>query len=215
MLRDPGAKPSVSYGFRWQNDDASDSIYVMADSTNDGTWGYNNLQWYGITFYHKINNQWHFSWENYTLSQHNVLNVTDPGGIIFNGGFPFTPANGINFNAPNFAACPDPAMLACTARVFTSLIYINYQATPLDNIGFRSEFYHDMEGQRTASTAGTRFMEWTLAWQHWWSPQVEFRPEVAFYHSFDAAAFNANPYRLIPPNKKDAWISSADIIWHF
>jgi hypothetical protein len=44
----------------------------------------------------------------YSLDQNNVLNATDPAGIIANGGFPFTPANGINFNAPFFAHCANP-----------------------------------------------------------------------------------------------------------
>jgi hypothetical protein len=135
--------------------------------------------------------------------------------IIGNGGFPFTPANSITFNGPNFAVCPDPSSLTCTARVFTSLIYVNYQIGPLDSLGFRTEFYHDMEAQRTASLAGTRFMEWTLAWQHWLSPQIEFRPEIAYYKAFDQPAFNANPYTGILPNKKDATILSSDVIVHF
>jgi hypothetical protein len=52
MLRDPGAKPSVTTGIRWQSDDAKDNIYVVANSMNEGDWGYNNLQWYGVTLYH-------------------------------------------------------------------------------------------------------------------------------------------------------------------
>ena len=222
MLRDPGAKPSFTYGFRWQSDSGWDNIYVIADSTNDGTWGYNNLQWYGITWYHRINKEWHFSWETYTLSQRNVLNannplVTGPGGIVANGGFPFTPANGIFFNGPNLAACPDPNTLTCTARVFTSLVYLNYQFSPLDNISFRSEFYNDMEAQRTASAAPTRLVEFSVGWQHWLSPQIEIRPEVAYYRSLDAPAFNANPFAVpaIPANKNSAFIAAADLIWHF
>ena len=31
------------------------------------TWGYNNLQWFGGTYYHKFNDQWHLSFETYTL----------------------------------------------------------------------------------------------------------------------------------------------------
>src|SRR5260370_1260353 len=92
MLKDPGAKPSITAGVGWQSDSGHDNIYVVADAINDGTWGYNNLQWYGITWYHKFNDQWHFAWENYILGQRNVLNAADPAGIIANGGFPFSPA---------------------------------------------------------------------------------------------------------------------------
>ena len=80
MLRDPGAKPSVTAGVRWQSDNGWDNIYVVANAINDGTWGYNNLNWYGITWYHNFNSQWHFSSETYVLSQKKVLNAADPGG---------------------------------------------------------------------------------------------------------------------------------------
>jgi hypothetical protein len=55
-----------------------------------------------------INSQWHFGWETYQLSQRNVLNITDPAGIIAQGGYPFTPANGFRYNAPGFAVCSNP-----------------------------------------------------------------------------------------------------------
>ena len=215
MLKDPGAKPSVTAGVRWQSDSGWDNIYAVVDAINDGTWGWNNLQWKGITWYHRINKEWHLSWEMYSLSQRNVLNITDPGQIIANGGFPFTPANGATFNTPFFAQCSNPNVLACKAEVFATVMYLNYQFSPLDNISFRPEFYDDMEGQRTGTK--TRYVTMGLGWQHWFSPQVELRPEVTYYRSLDAPAFNgnfnANP--VIQPTKKDAFIAAADLIWHF
>jgi hypothetical protein len=213
MLRDPGAVPSYTYAVRWQSDSGHDNIYVAADATNNSPWGYNNLQWYGITWYHNINKEWHFSWETYTLSQKNVLNITDPAGIIANGGFPFTPANGIKFNAPNLAFCPDPRELTCTARAFTSLIYVNYHFAPLDNLSFRAEFYNDMEGQRTGTK--TRYVEFGVGWQHWFSPQVELRPEIGYYRSLDAPGFNGNSNAGIAPNRNYAVLAEMDLIWHF
>jgi hypothetical protein len=218
MPKDPGAMPSITAGVRWQSDSGKDNIYVVADAINSGTWGYNNLQWYGVTWYHRINEQWHFSWEAYTLSQKNVLNANNSfvtGQIVPNGGFPFSPAAGINFNAPNLAQCANPNVLTCTASVFATVMYLNYQFSPLDNISFRPEFYNDMQGQRTGTK--TRYVDFGIGWQHWFSPQVEVRPEVTYYRSLDAPAFNgnfnANP--VIAPSKRDAWIASADLIWHF
>jgi hypothetical protein len=217
MLKDPGAKPSITAGVRWQSDSGHDNVYVVADAINDGTWGYNNLQWYGITWYHKFNEQWNLAWENYVLGQRNVLNATDPAGIIANGGFPFsTAASGIKFNAPNFAQCSDPTVLTCTARSIASVMYLNYKATPLDNVSLRLEYYHDEEGQRT--TVATRYADVGLGLQHWFSPQVEIRPEVTYYRSFNAPAFNGN-FNATPvpiaPNKSYMWLFAGDIIWHF
>ena len=74
--------------------------------------------------------------------------------------------------------------------MYTGLFYLNYSPNKLDNISLRGEFYNDMNGQRT--TVKTRYVSTGLGWQHWLSPQIEFRPEVVYYHSLDANAFNGN-----------------------
>jgi hypothetical protein len=219
MLKDPGAKPSVTGCVRYQTDSGNDNIYLCADAINDGIWGYNNLQWFGGTYYHKFNEQWHISFESYLLYQRNVINLNNPvaQNIIANGGTPFSnPFSGIVFNAPNGAQCSDPNVLACTARAFSALTYLNYRASALDNFSLRLEYYDDMEGQRT--TVKTRYVDVALGWQHWFSPQIELRPELAYYASLDAPAFNGNFNALpapIAPIKNYAWIGAMDLIFHF
>jgi hypothetical protein len=224
MPKDPGAVPSLVAAIRWQSDSGYDSFYLTANGINGGQWGYNNLQWFGGTYYHKFSEQWHLAFETYTLSQRNVLNQNNAQAqtIIANGGYPFTLANGFNFNAPNFAQC-NAAQISCTARVVAAVAYLNYKFSPLDNISFRPEFYDDMEGQRTG--VKTRYANFGIGWQHWFSPQVEIRPEVAYYHSIDANAFNGNAnacpasanckMSAIAPDKNFALIASMDLIWHF
>ena len=218
--KDPGAMPSITGCLRYQTDSGRDNVYLCADAINSGTWGYNNLQWYGGTYYHKFNDKWHVSFEGYTLFQKNVPNVTDPLGIIAAGGTPFlTPGSGILFNAPNFAFCKDPNVLSCTAQVYALLMYLNYKATPLDNITLRTEFYNDIHGQRTS--VPTRYWDVALGWQHWWSPQIEMRPELAFYRAVDKPAFNGNfnvsplGANAIAPTKQNAVIFACDFIIHF
>jgi Putative beta-barrel porin-2, OmpL-like. bbp2 len=219
MLKDPGAKPSLTGCVRYQTDSGKDALYLCADAINDGIWGYNNLQWFGGTYYHKFNDEWHLSLESYTLYQKNVINLNNPiaQNIIANGGTPFSnPFSGIKFNAPNGAQCSDPNVLACTAQVFAALAYINYRPRPLDNFSLRLEYYDDMEGQRTS--VKTRYVDVALGWQHWFSPQIELRPEIAYYASLDAPAFNGNfnaQPAPIAPTKNFAWIAAADIIFHF
>jgi hypothetical protein len=58
----------------------------------------------------------------------------------------------------------------------------------LDKISFRPEFYNDMEGQRTKTE--TRYVDFGIGSQRWFSPQVEIRPQVTYYRSLDAPAFN-------------------------
>ncbi len=224
MLKDPGNKPSLTLGVRWESDSGNDNVYIVGDALNNGVWGYNNLQWKGVTWYHKIDDKWHFSWESYELEQKNVLNAADPLGIIANGGFPFNSAQ-MQWNAPGTAQCSNAAAVTCTARVWASVMYLNYKASPLDNLSLRMEYYHDEEGQRTG--VATRYGEVGLGWQHWFSPQVEIRPEVTYYRSFNAAAFNGNCNQpntagptpnlqpCTPANKAYQWVGAMDLIWHF
>jgi Putative beta-barrel porin-2, OmpL-like. bbp2 len=214
MPKDPGAVPSVTAGVRWTSDSGNDSIYVVGDAINSGTWGYNNLQWYGLTAYHKFNDQWHISFETYNLHQNNVLNANNPAAVaaFAAGGTPFSPQY-LPFNAPGLAFCSSTTVFACTASVQTYLAYLSYKASPLDNISYRIEYYDDKQGQRTGTK--TAYFETGIGWQHWFSPQIEIRPEVTYYKSLNANAFNGNANLGIPASRNFALVGSADIIIHF
>jgi hypothetical protein len=215
FLKDPGATPSLTGGVRWTSDSGRDNINVVANGINGGQWGYNNLQWYGLTYYHKFNEQWHISVEVYDEHQRHVINQNNTAffNSAFNGGgTPFSPQY-LPFNAPFAAQCSSATVLSCTAEAQAALMYLNYKITPLDNISYRAEFYNDKQGQRTGTR--TRYVETGIGWQHWFSPQIEIRPEVSFYRSLDANAFNGNANLGIPANKNTALIGSADIIIHF
>jgi hypothetical protein len=214
MLKDPGAKPSLAAGVRWTSDSGNDNVYVVADGINGGNWGYNNLQWYGITYYHKFNDQWHISIESYDIHQNNVLNGNNPAALAaFNaGGTPFSPQY-MPFNAPGLAQCSNAGLFSCTAESRSFLWYLNYSPTKLDNISWRFEWFDDVEGQRTGTK--TNYLETGIGWQHWFSPQIEIRPEFSAYRSLNGFAFNGNSNLGIAPNKNTALIGSADIIIHF
>jgi len=219
MLKDPGAQPTITAGVRWTSDDGRDDINIVADGINNGAWGYNNLQWYGMTYYHKFNSQWHIAFEMYDESQKNVANANNPlvinaqGTGFFNlGGTPFSPQY-MPFNSPFLAQCTNAALISCTAEVRTAVTYINYRPGPLDSISYRLEYFDDLEGQRTGTKTG--YFETGIGWQHWFSPQIEIRPEVTFYKSLNGFAFNGNSNLGIAPNKNTALIGAADIIVHF
>jgi hypothetical protein len=219
MLKDPGATPSGTFGVRWTSDTGNDDINLVATGINNGTWGYNNLQWYGLTYYHKFNDQWHISIEAYNEHQNNVANLNNSlvsngagTGFLQLGGTPFSPQY-MPFNAPSGAQCGNAQVFSCTATYEAVLMYLNYKASPLDNITYRAEFTDDLQGQRTGIK--TRYVETGIGWQHWFSPQIEIRPEVSYYRSLDAFAFNGNSNLGILPNKNFAIIGAADIIIHF
>jgi hypothetical protein len=214
MPKDPGAQPSGTFGIRYTSDSGNDDINIVANAINNGNWGYNNLQWYGVTYYHKFNDQWHISVESYDLHQNNVLNFNNPAALaaFAAGGTPFSPQY-MPFNSPFLAQCSNAALFSCTAEARSFLWYLNYSPTKLDNISWRMEWFDDVEGQRTGTK--TNYIETGLGWQHWFSPQIEFRPEVSLYRSLNGFAFNGNSNLGIAPNKNTALIGSADIIIHF
>ncbi len=213
---DPGAVPSLTACVRYQTDSARDNIYLCADAINSGTWGYNNLQWFGMTYYHKFTSNTHVSFESYTLYQKHVVNIDagSPGAAIYAaGGTPFSPQF-YPFNGPGGAYCADPSAVSCTAHVFTALAYWNWEPTPMDNLSLRTEYYNDEEGQRTGTK--TRYYEVGIGWQHWFSPQIEVRPEVTYYRSIDGAAFN-NDFSTgnTAFAKNHQLLAAGDIIIHF
>jgi hypothetical protein len=210
--KDPGAIPSFTACFRLDWNDGNDNIYPCADSINSGVWGYNNLQWYGTTYYHKFNDKWHISYELYDVHESNVPNAANPvvQNIVANGGTPFA-----NFaaNAPNMAICPNPNELKCKAESIGTVAYLNYSPEPLDNFSFRPEFFDDKQGQRTGTKAD--YYALSFGWQHWLSPQIEFRPEIGYYRSVDAKAFNGGTNANLAPNKNYTVLGASDVIIHF
>jgi hypothetical protein len=222
MPVDPGAVPSFAGCLRYQTDSAYDNLYLCMDGINSGTWGYNNLQWFGGTWYHKFNEEWHLSTEAYVTHQHKVLNISNVGQAgeanstalaIYNGGGIGMSPQSFTYNGPFGANCHNKAVVWCTTTEQTALAYLNYRIGGLDNISWRAEFVNDVNGQRTGTA--TRYLGLAIGEQHWFSPQIEVRPEFAYYHSIDAAAFNGNANIGLAPTSRNAYIGSADIIWHF
>jgi hypothetical protein len=219
--KDPGSMPTYTFCLRWDSADGNDDVNACANDINTGQWGYNNLQWFGFTAYHKWDEHWHISYEFYHESQREVPNLNNAYVQGLNsrygtdGGTPFSAAaSGILANAPGEAYCANPNVLTCTAGSYGTTFYLNYSPNALNNFSLRPEFYWDPQGQRTG--VSTRYGNLALGWQHWWSPQVEARPEIAYYHSFNAPAFNGNANdSRFPPDKSNELIVSGDVIWHF
>ncbi|MBV8632950.1 MAG: outer membrane beta-barrel protein [Burkholderiaceae bacterium] len=218
--RDPGARPAGTLCARYNSDDGRTDLNVCANGINNGEWGYNNLQWYGLTFYHAFDEHWHLSYEIYQEHQNHVPNLNNAyvQGIVAAGsGTPFSP-DVMPFNAPNMAWCSGNTTdssspnLTCRAKATGTTAYLNYSPNPLDNFSIRPEIYRDSQGQRTGTP--TTYKNFALGWQHWFSPQIEVRPEIAYYHA-DLPAFNGNANLGIAPNHTSATIISGDVIFHW
>ena len=218
---DPGARPAGTLCTRYNSDDGKTSFNACANGINNGEWGYNNLQWKGFTFYHSFDDHWHVAAEYYQESQNDVPNLNNAyvqTNIVATGkGTPFSP-NLMPFNAPNMAWCSgnttttNASNLTCTAKSTGFTAYLNYSPDALNNFSLRPEIYKDNEGQRTG--VATTYHNIAAGWQHWLSPQIELRPEIAYYHA-GVASFNGNSNYGIGANKKSETILSGDIIYHW
>ncbi len=211
FYKNPGVEPSFTGCLRVNWNDGKDTVYPCFDGINAGQWGYNNLQWYGFTYYHKFDDHWHLSFEFYDLHQNGVpnlknpvvqaLNATAPGDYGTPFGWPY-----ITKNAPNEAQCANATVVRCNAYALGSVFYLNYSPEPLDNFSLRPEVYDDAQGQRTGTAA--TYWEVSLGWQHWFSPQLEMRPEIGYYHSNGANAFNVG-------TRNWTLFGASDLIFHF
>jgi hypothetical protein len=86
------------------------------------------------------------------------------------------------------------------------LTYLNYKFSPQDNLSWRAEYFNDITGQRTGFA--TSYFNYAMGWQHWFTPTITIRPEVAFYNSLKTPAFSNG-------TQSHATIFSADLIWHY
>jgi hypothetical protein len=209
--KDPGTQPTLTACARWNSDDSWHNVNACANGINSGQWGYNNLQWYGLTTYHKFSENWHIAIEFWDMHQDNVANVNYMGGGVFNPanifGNPGSPNYISNPVAQPFLAICASTSEVCTAHEQSALIYINYRYDDLNNLTGRAELFSDKNGQRTGFK--TNYDNFALGWQHWFSPSIYIRPEIAWYNTTDGTkAFDAG-------TKSQETIFSIDTIIHF
>jgi hypothetical protein len=198
--RDPGAQPTFTGCVQYETNNAWDNVYLCANDINNGQWGYNNLQWFGGTWFHNFTDKFHVSIESYYEFERGVRNINNSGGSYFG-----TPWLGMA-NPPNQAHCSNPNVPSCTANEYGLLAYWNYRIGTFDNLSLRTEYYDDINGQRTG--IATRYIDVGIGWQHWFGPQVEIRPEITYYRSIDNPAFSNG-------TQSNLLFVGGDVIWHF
>ncbi|MGO9171695.1 MAG: outer membrane beta-barrel protein [Rhodomicrobium sp.] len=206
--KDPGTQPTLTVCARYTTDSSNDNAQVCANGINDGTWGYNNLQWYGATYYHKFDEQWHIAVESWDMHQDRVAAV-GTADIWNTPGLPTYIANPAA--QPSQAVCK-PGQAFCTASEWSALAYLNYRWSDLDNLTWRAEYFSDMNGQRTGVKAD--YDNFAFGWQHWFSPSILLRPEVAWYETVNGVkAFGRDAAGT--PSQNHIVVFSTDLTIHF
>lgn len=187
-------KPSLTACVSHTFNQGKDNLYPCVSGINRGNYGYNNVQFFVNTWYHKFNKSWHMATESWYMYQRHVPSVT-PG---LANPLPTEPnANG--------ALC-NPGELECFAPEWAVVNYLQKEFSTRNFISLRTDFLNDLKGQRTGFK--TRYSEDTLMWGHWIGNTVLFRPELRFERSYDARAYDGGI-------KHNQLTLGADVIFKF
>ncbi len=175
-------------GYYWR--ESQDEIYGCANSINDGKYAYNNLAAYYLTWYHKINSNWHTdteAWYQYMSDTPSIFG-TLPAETNSNGAWCST------------------GQQKCFAPEWATVNYVERQFGKKDYMSIRNEFFDDIKGQRTGYK--TKYSEHMIGWGHWIGTTILMRPEISFLHSYDRAAFDTG-------TKQSQTMVAGDLIWFY
>jgi len=184
--KDARATGTVCLNYTWHG--GGEDIYACANSINSNKYAYNNLAAYYLTWYHKINKNWHFDIEAWYQYEKNVPSIfgTEP---IENG------ANG--------AWCRTGEQ-TCFAPAVATTSHLERQFGKKDTLSIRNEFFNDIKGQRTG--VKTKYTEHLVGWNHWVGTSLVFRPEIRFERAYDNPSYDNG-------TKKNQFIVAGDMIW--
>ncbi len=164
----PSADVCVSYTFH----NGNDNVYPCANGINNGKYGYNNLQMFDNTWYHKFNSSWHMANEAWFMYQRDVPSVSGP----------VAPEKGTN------GAFCAPGQIRCFAPEWAAVSYVEKKLSSKNYISIRTDFLDDIKGQRTG--VKNRYTEGTVMWGHWVGSTILFRPEIRYDRALDRPAYD-------------------------
>jgi hypothetical protein len=188
------AQPSGTLCMNYTSRSVNDNIYACANGINDGDYGFDNLQQFDITWYHRFSKTVHIATESWYMYQHRVPNIA---GRVAN---PITPELGTYG-----ASCPI-GVLRCTASEYAIVNYVEKEFSSKLFLSFRSEVVNDRRGQRTGYT--TKYSENTLSLTKWIGSTIQIRPELRFEHAYDYPAYDGG-------RTHSQFTAASDLIFHF
>ena len=196
-----GATPTGMLGVRWVSEANNDSIYLVLNAINEAKFqrfkedgkpaGHDNFNYLVGTWQHKFNDAWHTKTEAYFMWQRDaVLGGTPSIGPVrdFGGG------GGIGADIPGLS------------KAYGILNYTMWALSQRDYFTFRNEWWRDEQGMRTGFA--TNYSSHTLGFTHQFNNVLAIRPEVGYYHSYDAKAFDLG-------TKNFMWMGGLDVILRF
>ncbi|HEX4613371.1 MAG TPA: outer membrane beta-barrel protein, partial [Urbifossiella sp.] len=126
------AVPTFNAAVRWVSEDQNDSVYLVANSINDGQYraaaGHDNLNYVVANYTHRFNERLNTYFETYYMWQFNALK----GGTVNNG--PVEPFGG--------GGGPGP-LIPGRSQAYGVVNYTNYKIDKQNYVTFRNEWWND------------------------------------------------------------------------
>jgi hypothetical protein len=192
-VKGEGAQPTLTACLSYTWTEGKDNVYLCANSINNGQYGYNNVQAYYATWYHKFGNgPFHMSSEAWYQYEENV-----PSVFVANNPALITGANG--------AWCA-AGQTKCFAPEWAVVNYIELKVSGSDALQLRNEYFDDIKGQRTGFQ--NQYFETLLSFTHWIGNTIIMRPEVRYEHAFERAAYDNG-------TKQDQVVFATDFIFKY
>ena len=196
-----GATPTGMLGVRWVSKANNDSIYLVLNAINDAKFrrfkqdgqpaGHDNFNYLVGTWQHKFDAAWHTKTEAYFMWQRDaVVGGTPSLGPVrsFGGG------GGIGADIPGLS------------KTYGIVNYTMYAVSKRDFFTLRNEWWRDEQGERSGFR--TSYTSHTVGWTHQLSDVLALRPEVGYYHSYDAKAFDLGKRNYM-------WLGGLDVVLRF
>jgi hypothetical protein len=189
-VKGEGAQPTLTACGSYTWTEGRDNVYLCANSVNNAQYGYNNVQAYYATWYHKFGaGPFHTATEAWFQYEENVPSI-------------FVPNNPALIPGANGAWCP-AGQTTCFAPEWALVNYLELRVSGSDALTWRNEYMNDIKGQRTGFQ--TQYFETLLSWAHWIGNTIIIRPELRFERAFDRPAYDNG-------TEKNQFVFATDII---
>lgn len=188
------AQPSGTACLNYTTHSVNDNLYACANGINGGDYGFDNLQQFDITWYHRFSKTLHIATESWYMYQHRVPNIA---GRV---------EHPVALELGTYGAWCRFGELRCTAPEYAIENYAEKEFSSSVFLSFRSEVVNDRRGQRTGYA--TKYSENTLSLTKWIGSTIQLRPELRFEHAYDQPAYDGG-------RTHSQFTAASDLIFHF
>jgi hypothetical protein len=177
-----GAVPTGMFGVRWVSDSNRDSVYTVLNAINNAEFryfdlngvpaGHHNYNIFQSTWQHKFSDWCLTKTEAYIMWERNAA----VGGTPSIGPFQFNSGGGLGPTVPGLSL------------TYAALNYTMFRLSPKDFLTVRNEWVKDENGTRFGFPGN--YSGNAIGLTHNFSETMQIRPEIGYYRSYNANAFD-------------------------